>query len=64
MGTPYNVGMNIEISGPEKELLVDVLKGELGELRQQVYKAESPRFKDELKGQLRMLEGLISRLPS
>lgn len=58
----YTGGMNIDLSGSESELLKEVLDHELGTLRQQVYHAEAPRFKDELKERQRALEGLINKL--
>lgn len=56
--------MNIELSGREKEILKEILQQELGELRRQVYHAEAPRFKDELKERQRDLQGLVAKIPS
>jgi hypothetical protein len=56
--------MNIELNGSEKELLRDILVDRLGTLRQQLYHAEAPGFKDELRKQRQELQGLIDKLPS
>jgi hypothetical protein len=55
--------MNIELSGPEGELLRDVLLEHMSSMRQQVYHAEAHTFKDQLKERQRVLQGLISKLP-
>lgn len=56
--------MNISVSGDELELLRIVLQERLGDLRQQSYHAEAPKFKDELKEQERTLKSLMGKLPS
>jgi len=55
--------MNIELNGPEGELLRDVLLEQMSSLRQQVYHAEAPTFKDQLKERECLLQGLIAKLP-
>lgn len=55
--------MNIEISGSEGELLREILAEQMGTLRQQVYHAEAPQFKDELKQRRTRLQELINKLP-
>lgn len=59
----YTEGMNIELNGPEGELLRDVLLEQAGSLRQQVYHAEAHAFKDQLKERQRTLQALIAKLP-
>lgn len=58
----YTRVMNLELSGREEEILRDILSHELGELRQQSYHAEAPKFKDQLKERETALKGLISKL--
>lgn len=54
--------MNIELSGREEQLLREILAEQLGTLRQQVYHAEAPRFKDQLKEREHALQDLIGKL--
>jgi hypothetical protein len=56
--------MTIRLSGDETSLLAHVLRDRMGSLRQQVYHAETASFKDELKAEQRLLQGLLSKLPS
>ena len=55
---------NISVTGDELELLRIVLQERMGDLRQQSYHAEAPKFKDELKEQERTLKSLMGKLPS
>lgn len=52
----------ITFTDDELDLMLDVMKGAYGDIREQAYKAESPRFKDELKQRERLLKGLLERL--
>lgn len=46
----------------ERQYLRETLRGTLGELREQVYHAEAPAFKDFLKHQKMLLEGVLAKL--
>ena len=46
----------------EKEYLLDVLRDELGTLREQLYRAEAPAFKDQLRREKVILEGVLAKL--
>jgi hypothetical protein len=52
----------ITFTDDELDLLLDVLKGAHGDMREQAYKAENPRFKDQLKQRERLLDGLLERM--
>ncbi len=52
----------IQFTDIELDLLLDVLKEAYGSIREQAYKAEAPRFKDELKQREKLLAGLLQRL--
>ena len=54
--------MNVELSSAEREFLIDVLKDRLGTMREQVYHADEPRFKDELRASKGVLESVIKKL--
>jgi hypothetical protein len=56
--------MNIELSGTERQLLHEILSQEMTELRGQVYHAEAPRFKDELKKRKDEVQLILDKLPS
>lgn len=52
----------MQFSDKELELLVDVLESSYGSIREQAYKAEAPRFKDQLKQRERLLAELLERV--
>ena len=54
--------MNLELTPEEHELLLEVLHGRMGELRQEIYHATVSTFKDELKEREALLQGLIQNL--
>ena len=54
--------MRLEISSPEKDLLVRILDSTLGELRSEVRRTRTPRWHDGLKDEEQMVAGLIERL--
>lgn len=56
--------LTIQLSGDETSFLAHVLRDRMGSLRQQVYHTETAAFKDELKAEQRLLQGLIAKLPS
>jgi len=54
--------MNVDFSPTESEVLIDVVKHRLGEMREQVYHADAHKFKDELKQRKGVLEGVLDKL--
>jgi hypothetical protein len=54
--------MQMEISGDEAEILAEVLDKALGDIREEVYKAEVADYKEALKRREAVIEGLIDRL--
>jgi len=54
--------MQLELSERERDLLVEVLRGRLGELREEVYHATVSSYKDELKDVEARMIGLLERL--
>lgn len=54
--------MELQLTDDERRLLIDILRGRLGELREEVYHATVSTFKDELKAREVVLSDLISRL--
>jgi hypothetical protein len=52
----------MEINTEEKEYLLDVLKDELGTLREQLYRAEAPAFKDQLRREKALLETVLAKV--
>jgi hypothetical protein len=54
--------MTLNLTNEESELLGGVLRKALGELREEVYHADTPTFKDELKHDEGVLRSLIDKL--
>lgn len=54
--------MDPEMTAPERDLLLDILRGELGRLKGEIYKTETWDYKEQLKGRERTLVSLIERL--
>jgi hypothetical protein len=54
--------VNVELTGEERALLLEILRGVLGELRSEIYKTEAMDFKETLKAREATLTGLIDRL--
>lgn len=52
----------MEITAEEKAYLQRLLADALGTLREQVYHAEAPAFKDHLKREKVLLEGVLAKL--
>jgi hypothetical protein len=50
-----------ELTQNERDVLLEVLKERLGELREQVYHASTPLFKDELKEREAVIRRLIAK---
>lgn len=54
--------MALELTSAEAELLLDLLRNELSELRTEIHRTETREFKDELKAREALLETIIRRL--
>jgi hypothetical protein len=54
--------MNLDLSGPERDLLLEVLESELGRVKGEIYKTETWDYKEQLKSRETMLGSLIERL--
>lgn len=54
--------MAIDLSPEELELLLDLLRADLANLKAEIYRTEAAGFKEELKARERILIGLIGRL--
>jgi hypothetical protein len=54
--------MDPEMTAPERDLLLDILRDELGRLKGEIYKTETRGFKEQLKGKEATLVSLIERL--
>jgi hypothetical protein len=54
--------MPLELSDVELAVLEDILSSHLGELKEQVYKADVTEFKERLKQRERLVLGLLERV--
>ena len=54
--------MNLELTGPERDLLLTILTDELGRLKGEIYKTETFDYKEQLKAREQTLVSLIERL--
>lgn len=54
--------MEIAVTDPERELLLRVLNGALGEVRSGVRRTHSPEWHDGLKHEESLLKGLLEKL--
>lgn len=54
--------LQLELTADEAAVLADVLDTALGELREEVYKAEVAEYKATLKQRERLIAGLLARL--
>jgi len=54
--------MQLEISAEEASVLVDVLESALGDIREQIYKAEVADYKAQLKRREAVISALLNRL--
>jgi hypothetical protein len=54
--------MTIELTAPERDLLLTLLQDELGRLKGEIYKTETFEYKEELKAREEVLVTLIGRL--
>jgi hypothetical protein len=55
-------GMKIEMTAPERDLLLTLLEDELGRLKGEIYKTETWEYKEQLKSREQTLTLLIDRL--
>jgi hypothetical protein len=54
--------MQLDLSPAEAAVVADILDSALGELREEVYKAEVADYKDTLKEREALLTGVLQRL--
>ncbi len=54
--------MNIEMTAPERDVLLRTLEDELGRLKGEIYKTETWEYKEQLKAREQVLTSLIERL--
>lgn len=54
--------MTIELTAPERDLLLTLLQDELGRLKGEIYKTETFEYKEELKAREEVLVAVIGRL--
>jgi hypothetical protein len=54
--------MKIEMTAPERDLLLTLLEDELGRLKGEIYKTETWEYKEQLKSREQTLTLLIDRL--
>jgi hypothetical protein len=54
--------MKIEMTAPERDLLLTLLDDELGRLKGEIYKTETWDYKEQLKSREQILTSLLDRL--
>jgi len=54
--------MHIDLTADETAVVTEILDSALGELREEIYKAEVTEYKDALKKRESVLTGLLARL--
>jgi hypothetical protein len=54
--------MQVTLTEPESEYLEGLLEKALGELREEVYHTDDPRFKDDLKAEEAILRNILAKL--
>jgi hypothetical protein len=54
--------MQIDVSPAELEVLEDILSSQLGDLKEQIYKAEVADYKAQLKRRETLVVGLLERV--
>ncbi len=54
--------MQIDLTADETAVVTEILDNALGELREQIYKAEVSEYKDALRQRESLLTGLLARL--
>lgn len=56
------VGMPVELSRDEKDLLVGLLEREFEEIRSEIHHTQNLEYKDGLKQREKLVQGLLTRL--
>ncbi|MDQ2934726.1 MAG: hypothetical protein M3R49_07045 [Chloroflexota bacterium] len=54
--------MNVVLTAPDRDLLLEVLRDDLGQLKGEIYRTETFAYKEELKARERTLVEIIGRL--
>jgi len=54
--------VDLTVTDDQRTLLVSVLQDTLGEVREEVYKAEIAQYRDELRKKEELLRGLLTAL--
>jgi hypothetical protein len=54
--------MELKLNTTERDLLEGLLSASLGNLREEVYHAEEPHYKDELKAEEEELRALLAKV--
>jgi hypothetical protein len=54
--------MTLELTAPERDVLLGILDDELGRLKGEIYKTETWEYKEQLKAREATIESLIARL--
>lgn len=54
--------MNIEISTTARELLLELLQSEMGEVRQEIHHTKTHEFRDKLKAREVLIRDLIEKM--
>lgn len=54
--------MNIELGVQEQKILLDVLREELGTVREEIYHSDTSSFKDVLKEKEKWMRSILSKL--
>jgi hypothetical protein len=57
-----DVAMNLELTDEDRTLLLEVLDGRLGELREEIHHSQVSGFTDELKRKEQSLKTLIGKV--
>ena len=58
----YTAAMNVQLTAPERDLLLEILSDDLGRLKGEIYRTEAFAYKEELKAREQTLVGIIGRL--
>ena len=56
--------MNLTVTDDQRTLLVSILQDTLGEVREEVYKSETGRYKDDLRQKETLIRDLLTLLGS
>ena len=54
--------MNIEISAAARDLLLELLQSEMGEVRQEIHHTKTHEYRDKLKAREAVIRELIEKL--